>query len=100
MAGDCGPDVDTSHGSGSTCNYTLPDGQSISIGHGDRVNIFQIMVTEGAVYNASSTAIPYILNFEAIGMPFETGFWNDSLISTLDFGVPLSPFSCPILWHL
>jgi hypothetical protein len=81
MAGDCGPDADTSLGSGSTCNYTLLDGQYISVGDGDPVNVFQIMETEGTVYNASSTTIPYILNFEAIGMPFGTRFWNDSLIS-------------------
>jgi hypothetical protein len=81
MAGDCGPDADTNLNSISTCNYTLPDGQSISVSDGDPVNMFQIMVTEGTFYNASSTTIPYFLNFEAIGMPFGTQFWNDSLIS-------------------
>jgi hypothetical protein len=63
MSGDCGADPDTSSSNDSLCNYTLPDGQSLKIGYEDPINLFQVMRTEGTIYNASSTTIPYILNF-------------------------------------
>lgn len=35
----------------------------------------------GVSYNVSSTTIPYILNFETIGMPYGAPAWDASLIS-------------------
>lgn len=64
-----------------SCIYTLPDNQTLRVGKGDYVNIFQVSLSDGVAYNASSTTIPYILNIEAIGMPYGAPAWDATLIS-------------------
>lgn len=64
-----------------SCIYTLPDEKTLRVGKGDYANIFQVSLSDGVAYNASSTTIRYILNFEAIGMSYGTPAWDATLIS-------------------
>lgn len=66
---------------GTTCNYTLPDGQDITVFENGNATVFEVLFTEGTFFNSSSITTPYILNVEAIGMPFNQRTWNESLIS-------------------
>ncbi|RDW82538.1 hypothetical protein BP6252_03650 [Coleophoma cylindrospora] len=81
--GVCGGCTDTtwnktcSTGYAKQCNYTMPDGNSITVDNSIQVNMFQVTTTSGLIYNASSETIPYIANFDVIGMPWQTQFWNE-----------------------
>lgn len=65
-------DIDD-NGPNYECNYTLPDGQNPThVNSGEASIIFEVMATNGTVYNSSSTESAYLLSFEAIGMPYAT----------------------------
>lgn len=63
----------------SFCNYTLPTGTSAKIQTPAGIGglVFQVTSSQGHIYNASSTTIPYIANFDIMGAPYLSEQWTN-----------------------